>query len=1006
MIKTDKKNMRSEKNTEEKRQALELYIKRRELEELIRSGMQEKSVIFQEAEKEKKRFSTEPVAIVGLHGYFPGCSDVYDFWAALDEERSLIGEIPEDRFKWQDFYDEHGLQAGKMRSKWGGFIPDVRGFDPLFFNISPKDARLIDPQQRLLLMSVWKTIEDAGYAAGAFKGSRTGVFVGVEENEYLRNLYDMQLDLSANAFDHHPNMIANRISYFLDLSGPSEMVNTMCSSAAVAIHRAVGCMQRGEIDAALVGAARIILRPEGQIALSHMNMMSTTDSVRSFGKDANGYVRAEGVASVLLKPLSAAKRDGDHIYAVIRNTAVNYNGKGGMSIAAPNRKAHTALIAQCYRESGVAPGAVTYIEAQGMGNQAGDIVEWEAFNRALEALCKENDLNYAPGFCKVSTLKPMTGHMECTSALGALFKIVHSFKTGKIYKILDFEAPNPYMKLEDTPCELAVETLTWKRETTPRYAGLHSYGAAGSNAHILFEEFSIQNSEFGITDTAFIVPLSARDGERLKIMAENLRDFLFEDDSGGASAEGQGRYSLDSIAFTLQTGREAMAVRVAFVVDSKEALREKLELFIKADDAETLEEQGIFSGNIKASGDTIPQQFQWERLDELALLWVQGTNVSWMALYEGKKPGRVSLPTYPFRMVPYWVEMDMERVVSRKNRVETSGEKHGKRDMPASRDALEKELKNTISELLNVAPDMLDPEEDLMHYGFHSLTGIQLIKALREDYNMELAVSDLLECHTIHDLTGLLDKKYLKAVSPSESGEKRLAIKLNNNASASQNLFLVSPIIGTPVLFKPLAKMLTSFNCYGLQYKGFDDDRKFDTSIRVMAKTFEEEVLQIQQEGVFSILGYSMGGTVGFELAKRLEKSGHSVSFICLDQPPDHAVFEQIDQHFTDQEIDNYLKTMDFVNGERIKSLVRHNRVILKKHKLSGKIKGDLLALEAGGNPVSTHMKAWKTYTSGKFMYSVVEGHHFEVLEEKYLEGLVERLLAHGPGGPRERFGL
>lgn len=439
--------------------------------------------------------TAEPIAIVGLHGFLPQAMNIQDFWQYLDKDQSVLTETPESRFDWRAYYDPTGQDSNKMRTNLGGFIPNIQDFDPAFFGILPQDAELIDPQQRLLLMSVYKTIEDAGYHWHDLKGSRTGVFIAIEDNEYLQYLRKNNVDLGTNGFNHHPSMAANRISYFFDFRGPSEIVNTMCSSAAVAIHHAATAIARGEIELAIVGGARILLDPEPWIGLSRMNVLSTSNTVRSFGENADGYLRAEGVASILLKPLSLAERDNDNIYAVIKSSAVNYNGQGGMSMAAPNMKSHIDVIKTCYKKAGIDVREVGYIEAQGMGNQVGDLAEWEACNRALEQLAVENQLSLEPGYCRVSTLKPMIGHMESVSALGALFKIIRSIHTNTLHKILNLETINPYLNTENRPCRLLSKTEVWPAKATPRLAALHSYGSGGSNAHILIEEYKNTKAE-------------------------------------------------------------------------------------------------------------------------------------------------------------------------------------------------------------------------------------------------------------------------------------------------------------------------------------------------------------------------------------------------------------------------------------------------------------------------------------------------------------------------------
>jgi 3-oxoacyl-(acyl-carrier-protein) synthase len=624
--------------------------------------------------------ATNSVAIVGMHGYFPGSMSVREFWALLDTEQSAISEIPASRFDWRDYYDPSGKAAGKMRTRWGGFIPAIDAFDPLFFKIAPNDAYVLDPQQRLLLTSVWKTIEDAGHKASSLRRSRTGVYIGTEEQEYLQNLKDAGADLGDNILNHHPNMLANRISYLFDFHGPSEIVNTMCSSAAVALHRASAALRNGEIDNAIVGGTKIILRPDGFIAGSRLSMLSDTPEAKSFGKDANGYVRAEGVATVMLKRLADARRDRDHIYAAIRSSAINFNGAGGMSFVAPNPEAHAEVIRRCYASANIDPRDVEYIEAQGMGSQVSDIAEWEACNRAMQELCDQGSLSYAPGFCAISTLKPMIGHMESASAMGALFKIIHSLQTRKLYKILNLTDVNPYLETHGRPCRLLAQTEEWPGKGKPRLAGMHSYGSGGNNAHLLISE--------AINDAQTLLPKSnnshARQPQLFVFSAKSqkiLEKYGAEFVAFMASDEAAD-LRLEDIAFTLQVGRDDMSWRLAVIASCRDELLGRMRSFLNAP-AVAKQQDWIFHGkatnkNANKTGLSSNPALSFEGplsdsdWKTVASLWVAGEPIDWAKLNSGKELWRVSLPTYPFAQESYWIPVDLHAKSARQEAAATA----------------------------------------------------------------------------------------------------------------------------------------------------------------------------------------------------------------------------------------------------------------------------------------------------------------------------------------------
>ncbi|MCK9395632.1 MAG: amino acid adenylation domain-containing protein, partial [Methylobacter sp.] len=691
----------------------------------------------------------EPIAIIGLSGFFPKSSSVDEFWRLLDQDVSLIEEIPSSRFDWRTFYDPTGKKAGQSRSKWGGFIPDIAGFDPAFFNILPGEAVTMDPRQRLLLMSAYQTLADAGYSPESLKQSKTGVFVAIQDNEYLQLLKDAGVD--TGEWYAQTCLLANRISYFFDFRGASEVVDAQCPGAAVAIHRAVNALRSGEIGQALVGAANLLLRPEPFSLLSDSGQLSPTDSVNSFGLHAQGHLRAEGVASLLLKPLSKALADKDSIYALIKNTAVNYNGQGGASIAAPNTDSHVELIKTCYRQVNIDPRQVRYIEAQGMGNVLADLVEWQAFNRALKDMARQQQVSLAPGMCRISTVKPMMGHMESASALGALFKVVRSMQTGVIHKIVNFTDYHPDMDREDQPCTLATETAAWPRTNGGRLAGVHCYGMGGINAHLLIEEYDRnrhQHKDAGQNaraeglvsqgESPVLIVLSAKSEPCLTAMASQLYQFLGQD---GQTAR------LADIAFTLQVGREALEHRIAWVIQSQHELVGGLNKYLGSV-AETDGEQSVYRGHAKDAPTRRQPPLTGDNLHALAAYWVHGGSVSWTSLYSGKNVRRVRLPVYPFDKQHYWIRTD-----------DTADTSVCADDRQTGERRIRDYLVSMLGAALQLPPGKINPEQHLYDFGIDSIIGMKLLRGLARTFDLDVQGRDMLEYPTIQALSRYLGQQ-------------------------------------------------------------------------------------------------------------------------------------------------------------------------------------------------------------------------------------------------------
>ncbi|MFO5493094.1 MAG: amino acid adenylation domain-containing protein, partial [Cuspidothrix sp.] len=692
----------------------------------------------------------EPIAIVGLSGYLPGCMSVREFWQALDEDRSAIAEIPIDRFDWRKYYDPSGKDPRKTDCKWGGFIPDIAGFDPHFFNILPFDAKRIDPRQRLLLMSVYQTLCDAGYAPTTLKKSRTGVYVAHQDDDYLQILNERGLDLGAGY--GQASMLANRIAYFFDFRGPSEIVDAQCAGGAVALHRAVMALRSGEIDNAIVCGANLLLRPQPFCALSSTKQLSRTNSVKSFQANSDGHLRAEGVVSVMLKRLSPAEADGDFIYGLLANTAINFNGQGGTSSAAPNIESHVDLIGRCYGDAGIDPRDLSYIEAQGMGNRLSDLAEWEAFNRALRSLAKAKGVTLDRHFCRVSTLKPLIGHMESTSALGALLKILRSLQTDRLHQIIGYADGNLGLETEDLPCVLASETLPWPKTDKPRLAGLHSFGMSGNNAHILVQEYrpsartSAPSQSLPVVDdtSEFLIVLSAQTEKSLIVLARELNQFL-------ASPSVP---DLKDIAHTLSHGREHMDYRLAMVVGDREQLRTALQSYLVAGDRLGGYLHPVFTGTVRSAPRQDSSSFQG--MQAIAAMWVQGGAIS---LPEYPHARRVPLPVYPFEKQRYW--LDQEPQPSPDLAVMTKKELGDFAIDPeqSSGDNLRRYLRGVFVQLLDLTPERIDEDRHLQDYGIDSLTGMRVMRGLSATFNIEVLGRDLLQHPTIRSLSQHLSQR-------------------------------------------------------------------------------------------------------------------------------------------------------------------------------------------------------------------------------------------------------
>ncbi|GAX60249.1 beta-ketoacyl synthase [Candidatus Scalindua japonica] len=622
-----------------------------------------------------------PIAVIGMSGRMPKSRDLDVFWKNLEEGKDLISEIPEDRWDWRDYYGDPQNGVNKTNIKWGGFIDDVDKFDPLFFDISPKEAELMDPQQRLFLETVWQVIEDAGYKPSDLSGTKTGLYVGVATSDYETIIHhngSNEIDAYTSTGLAH-SVLANRISYILNIHGPSEPIDTACSSSLVAIHRAVQSIQAGDCEMALAGGVNALLSPVLFISFSKAGMLAPDGRCKSFSKGADGYVRGEGVGAVLLKPLSRAVSDGDHIYGVIRGTAENHGGHAN-SLTAPNPNAQADLIMKAYERAGVSPDTVTYIEAHGTGTELGDPVEVNGLKKAFSELYRRFDcVQERSNYCGIGSVKSNIGHLEAAAGIAGVLKVLLSMKHKKIPATINYKELNVYIDLKDSPFYIVDKTMGWQQlrdendNVISRRAGVSSFGFGGSNAHVIVEEYvSEEPHNSGLIEKnsarPILLVLSARNRERLKNYGERLLQFI--KDQEHKEAEG---FNLSDIAYTLQVGREAMDSRVAFLVKEEKGLINKLESFVAGKD----DIEDCYTGEVKrnketltvftADEDTRELIAKWiakGKLGKLAELWVKGLVLDWDLLYGQQRPKRVSLPTYPFARERYWLpETDTKMIV-------------------------------------------------------------------------------------------------------------------------------------------------------------------------------------------------------------------------------------------------------------------------------------------------------------------------------------------------------
>jgi myxalamid-type polyketide synthase MxaE and MxaD len=511
----------------------------------------------------------EPVAIVGIGCRFPGAHGPRAFWELLRDGVDAIGEIPASRFETDRYYDAEPATPGRITTRWGGFLEDADKFDADFFGISPREADRLDPQQRWLMETACEALEDAGAVPPQMSGSQTGVFIGMWTNEYEARLFrdprtiDFYMTVGSGRYS-----ASGRLSYLFGLQGPSLTLDTGCSASLVAVHLACQSLWTGESTLALAGGVNAILEPSVSIAYSQSRMVAPDGRCKFGDARADGYVRSEGAGLVVLKPLSRALHDGDRIYALIRGSAVNNDGRSSGFLTTPGGAGQEEALRLAYRHAGVSPGAVDYVEAHGTGTRAGDPVEIQA----LGAVLGEGRAADAP--CRIGSVKTNIGHTESAAGVAGLIKVALALHNCGFPASLQVRELNPAIPWDTLPLTLQRTFEEWPVRSGPRFAGVSSLGIAGTNAHVVLQSADVATAGAAHDEQPAVVrphllAISAQSEPALAARLQQFKDLLSSD-----SAE---RPALTDLCWTAAVRRTHRPYRAAFTAWSEAGLRDLID---------------------------------------------------------------------------------------------------------------------------------------------------------------------------------------------------------------------------------------------------------------------------------------------------------------------------------------------------------------------------------------------------------------------------------------------
>lgn len=616
-----------------------------------------------------EEISFKDIAVIGIGVKLSKAETPDELWYNFQNGVDCIREIPKERKSDIDDYLSYvNKEATEKELGEAAFIKEIDKFDYSFFKLSPKEASLMDPNQRLFLEVAWKSIEDAGYAGKRIKDTNTGVFLGYGADcDYKEMISKVEpQSISVAAVGNLRPVIASRISYILNLKGPTMLIDTACSSSMVAVHFACKSLRTGECDMAIAGGMQLHILP---IKQTDIGTSSSDGRTKTFDADSNGTGTGEGVIAVMLKPLGKAIIDRDNIYAIIKGSAINSDGSS-LGLTAPNASAQESVILKAWEDANINPETISYIETHGTGTRLGDPIEIEGIKKAFRRFTPRN------GFCAVAAAKSNYGHLDSAAGILGLVKAVLSLKHKTIPKTLHFKKANTEIDFIDSPVYVADKTIEWSCLGDKRRCGVSSFGISGTNSHIILEEApNLQKDNILPTCSTSIFTVSARSEKVLKALVYEYLNYL-----GNHKDE-----DFHDICYTANTGRDHYNCRLSILSDSLEDLKTKLNLFMN-DDLGNPQESHVYYGihYMIDEGRTKASEFDYtdkdiqeltkeakikieefiakstikkQLLREIAGLYINGADIDWDMMYVGENRRKISLSTYPFEKNRCWIDI-------------------------------------------------------------------------------------------------------------------------------------------------------------------------------------------------------------------------------------------------------------------------------------------------------------------------------------------------------------
>ncbi len=813
---------------------------------------------YDEATDEIEEISSKDIAVIGMAVNLPQASDFDKFWGNMRNGIDCVTEFPDSRRTDADRYLRFkNMSVKDVKYREGAYLEEIDKFDYKFFNISPKEAALMDPNQRLFLQTAWEAIEDSGYGSRRIEGSETGVYVGyVSGLEYKQFISEVEPSSTVASIPGNiTSVIAGRLSYILDLKGPSVMVDTACSSSLVAVHMACMGLRNGDCEMAIAGSVKLSFLP---VQTGDKFGIESGDSrTRAFDDSSDGTGMGEGVIAVLLKPLSKAVRDGDRVYGVIKGSAVNQDGRS-IGLTAPNAAAQEKVILKALKDAGINPETISYIETHGTGTKLGDPIEIDGITRAFRNYTRKNQ------FCAIGALKTNIGHLDNASGIAGLVRAILAMDNKEIPPILHFNKPNSKINFETSPVYINKELTPWETDGFPRRCGVSAFGLSGTNCHVILEEAPAMEDEQEFESGRFkVFAISAKSVEALN---ELVRKYI-------KLTEKWDKQKLEDICYTALTGRGHYEYRLAVVVRNKDDFKDKIQKLSNINIAKESGEWFLYgeshelNNQIDANADTMLKEFvegsceNEDLLNEILKLYVKGANIQWEAMYRTETRKKAAIPVYPFEKRRCWIEIpevSKEPLLP----VKQIEEEKPSTDIKLTGSENEEYTQTQIL-LAQIWGTVLGYKEIGINEDFYELGGDSIIAAnianrAAKQIDASLSVADVLAFTTIKELSDYIDKELKKKISTRKISKYIEPVEEKDYypaSSAQKRLYVLGQFKGIETCYNMPGVMIIEGNLNKARLEeAFKTLVQRHETLRTSFKTVNGEIVQlVHKETQFNV---------------------------------------------------------------------------------------------------------------------------------------------------------